>query len=55
MICLQGARQGDGLEMGWHENGKQHEEGTIRDGREVSVKFWNRKGEEVETGEESLK
>ena len=55
MICLQGARQGDGLEMGWHENGQQLEEGTIRDGREVSAKFWNRKGEEVETGEESLK
>ena len=39
----------DGLLMGWHENGQKAAEGTFKDGEEVSAKYWNSKGEEVET------
>jgi hypothetical protein len=38
----------------WHENGQKWGEVTYKDGEEVSVKWWNSKGEEVETREESL-
>ncbi len=37
----------------WHENGQKAAEGTYKDGELVSVKYWNRKGEEVETYQES--
>jgi hypothetical protein len=37
MICLQGARQGDGLEMGWHKNGQKSGEGTCKDGKKVET------------------
>jgi antitoxin component YwqK of YwqJK toxin-antitoxin module len=47
----------DGLETLWHENGQKRIEETCKDGKEDggSVKFWNSKGEEVETWEESEK
>ncbi|MBT3570086.1 MAG: hypothetical protein HN494_14635 [Opitutae bacterium] len=45
----------DGLQTFWHENGQKWTEQTYKDGRWVSAKFWNSKGEEVETWEESKK
>jgi len=39
----------------WHENGQKQAEATYKDGEEVSAKYWNRKGEEVETEEEAFK
>ncbi len=39
----------------WHENGQKWREETFKDGKEISAKFWNREGEEVETEEESMK
>ena len=43
----------DGLQTGWHENGQKAGEGTYKDGEKVSMKYWNSKGEEVETAEEA--
>ena len=45
----------DGLSTKWHENGQKKAEGTYKDGEEVSAKYWNSKGEEVETEEEARK
>ncbi len=45
----------DGLSTGWHENGQKQWETTYKDGEEVSDKYWNSKGEEVETHQESKK
>ena len=45
----------DGLCTGWHENGQKAAEATFRDGEMVSAKYWNSKGEEVETEEEARK
>ena len=45
----------DGLATEWHENGQKREEETYKDGERVSVKYWNSKGEEVETYSESQK
>ena len=45
----------DGPYTEWHENGQKMSEGTYKDGEEVSVKYWNSKGEDVETEEEALK
>ena len=45
----------DGLTTAWHENGQKSEEKTYKDGELVSEKFWNSKGEEVETIEETRK
>ena len=44
----------DSVAMFWHENGQKALEGTFKDGEEVSVKYWNSKGEEVETEEEAF-
>ena len=44
----------DGLVKVWHENGQKAVEATAKDGEEVSVKYWNRKGEEVETEDEAF-
>ena len=41
--------------MWWHENGQKQAEATYKDGEEVSGKYWNSKGEEVETEEEAFK
>ena len=43
----------DGLMTKWHENGQKKSEGIYKDGEEVSAKYWNSKGEEVETIEEA--
>ncbi len=45
----------DGLATAWHENGQKQGELTWKDGEKVSEKFWNSKGEEVESEEEALK
>jgi len=47
----------DGLWATWHKNGQKRSEGTYKDGKFVdgSDKYWNRKGEEVETREEAHK
>ena len=45
----------DGLRTRWHENGQKKSEITFKDGKELSAKYWNRKGEEVETEEEARK
>ena len=44
-----------GLVKAWHENGQKVLEGTYKDGEEVSMKYWNSKGEEVETQAEAFK
>ncbi len=43
----------DGLMTMWHENGQKAAEVTFKDGKEVSAKYWNSKGEDVETWEEA--
>ncbi|MDC0049765.1 SHD1 domain-containing protein [Verrucomicrobia bacterium] len=47
----------DGLVVGWHENGQKKGEVNYKDGEEVegSRKYWNSKGEPVDTYEESIK
>jgi hypothetical protein len=37
----------------WHENGQKQYEATDKDG-ELVHKYWNSKGEEVETQEEAF-
>ena len=44
----------DGLAMFWGENGQKKGEGFYKDGELISGKYWNSKGEEVETAEEAL-
>ena len=44
----------DGLLTFWRESGQKAEEGIFKDGEKVSAKYWNSKGEEVETEEEAL-
>ena len=43
----------DGPYTKWHENGGLMQEVIYKDGEEVSAKYWNSKGEEVETAEEA--
>ena len=46
----------DGLLVAWHENGqKRHEVNFKNDGELVSAKYWNSKGEPVDSEEEALK
>ena len=45
----------DGLLTQWHENGQKWYEEIYKDGEEISAKYWNSRGEEVETREESKK
>ena len=45
----------DGLFTAWNENGQKQGELTYKDGKRLSAKFWNSKGEEVETEAEALK
>ena len=39
--------------MGWHENGLKAGESNWRDGKKVSAKYWNSKGEPVDSREEA--
>ena len=47
----------DGLEVWWHENGQKRSEQNYKDGRKVegSEKYWNSKGEPVDSEEEAWK
>ena len=45
----------DGLTMGWHENGKKQAKANFKDGELISEKYWNSKGEPVESWQEALK
>ena len=49
----------DGKEDGpvtmWHKTGQKLAEETYKDGEKVSAKYWNSKGEEVETLQEARK
>ena len=45
----------DGPYTLWHENGQKRTEGIWKDGERLSGKYWNSKGEEVETEEETYK
>jgi len=46
-----------GLQVIWHENGQKSEEVNYKDGEEVegSDKYWNSKGEPVDSREEARK
>ena len=43
-----------GLMVGWHENGQKESEWNYKDGK-ISAKYWNSKGEPVDSEEESSK
>ena len=45
----------DGLFVNWHANGQKQAEGNFKDGKQISAKFWNSKGEPVESFKESFK
>ena len=45
----------DGPAVMWHPNGQKMNEGTYKDGEIVSEKYWNSKGEPVDSREEALK
>ena len=47
----------DGLKVKWHRNGQKHTEANYKDGKlvEGSEKFWNSKGEPVDSLEEAEK
>ena len=42
-----------GLVTVWHKTGQKLAEETYKDGEKVSAKYWNSKGEEVETLQEA--
>jgi antitoxin component YwqK of YwqJK toxin-antitoxin module len=43
----------DGLSLAWYENGQKKAEGNFKDNELISGKFWNSKGEEVDSLEEA--
>ena len=43
----------DGLSVTWHENGQNFSEINYKDGTLISSKYWNSKGEEVDSIEEA--
>ena len=45
----------DGLTVGWHENGQMKGEVNWKDGKLISAKYWNSKGEPVDSVEEADK
>ncbi|MCP4922865.1 MAG: toxin-antitoxin system YwqK family antitoxin [bacterium] len=45
----------DGLRVAWHENGQKREETNYKDDEIVSEKFWNSKGEPVDSRGEARK
>ena len=45
----------DGLIVLWHENGQKALEQKYKDGEEISAKYWNNKGEPVDSLEEAEK
>ena len=45
----------DGLVLTWHENGQKHGESHYKNGKKISGKWWNSKGEPVDSLEEASK
>ena len=45
----------DGLLTGWYEDGQKMLEGVLKDGEEISARYWNSIGEEVEAPSDSGK
>ena len=45
----------DGLLTGWYENGQKMLEGVLKEGEEISARYWNSIGEEVEAPSDSGK
>jgi len=45
----------DGLSVWWHKNGQKRMERNFKDGKEISNKYWNSKGEEVDSFGEAEK
>ena len=43
----------NGVQIAWHENGQKAIEENYKDGKKVSGKYWNSKGEEVDSLEEA--
>jgi antitoxin component YwqK of YwqJK toxin-antitoxin module len=44
----------NGLETMWHENGQKKSEVSWKDNVEGSAKYWNSKGEPVDSFEEAI-
>ncbi|MDA7681354.1 SHD1 domain-containing protein [Verrucomicrobiales bacterium] len=44
----------DGLALQWHENGQKQGEGNFKEGKEISAKYWNSKGEPVDSFRETV-
>ena len=45
----------DGLRQAWHENGQKRHESNYKDGKRIYEKYWNSKGEPVDSLEEARK
>lgn len=45
----------EGLTMGWYENGKKRYEVNSKDGETIWRKYWNKKGQQVDTFKETSK
>ena len=45
----------DGLTVRWHRNGQKWSEENFKDGELISRKYWNSKGEPVDSEEEAEK
>ena len=45
----------DGLQLMWHENGQKKSEENYKHGKLISKKYWNSKGEPVDSFEEADK
>ena len=43
----------DGLTIIWHDNGQKRAELNIKDGKQISKKWWNSKGEPVDSQKEA--
>ena len=43
----------EGMQVAWHENGKKQAEANFKEGEPISGKFWNSKGEPVDSFEEA--
>ena len=44
-----------GFAAAWHKTGQKMAEATWKEGKRISAKYWNSKGEEVETADEAKK
>ena len=44
----------EGLTMGWHEKGQKLAEANYKDGKLISQKWWDSKGERVDSYKEAI-